>query len=47
MGFIKPIEQYLFGNQDTCIYVSKRYYTRSVSYEKKRENRGSVRTIEP
>ena len=35
MGFIKPIEQYLFGNQDTCIYVSKRYYTRNDRYEKK------------
>lgn len=30
MGFTKPIEQYLFCNllTNTCIYVSKRYYTR-------------------
>ena len=31
MGFAKPIEQFLFSNLltwDTCICVSKRYYTR-------------------
>lgn len=33
MGFTKPIEQYLFGNWDTCIYVSERYYTREDSSE--------------